>query len=32
MIIISVTQPSAVVFRYSSSAADNNGNKKITTD
>jgi len=32
-ITLSVTQPSAAVFRYSTSAADTNGgNQKIITD
>ena len=30
--IISFTQPSAAVFRYSMSAADANGNQKVITD
>jgi len=31
-ITLSVTQPSAAVFRYSMSAADTSGNQKIITD
>jgi len=31
-ITLSVTQPSVAVFRYSTSAADINGNQKIITD
>ena len=31
-ITLSVTQPSAAVFRYSMSAADANGNQKVITD
>jgi len=31
-VTLSVTQPSAADFRYSTSAADTNGNQKIITD
>jgi len=31
-ITLSVTQPSAAVFKYSASAADTSGNQKIITD